>query len=88
MTKQEVLDALEALKEMTNDSGKQALDAIKAGVVRLCECGPEDTVAAQDDAWKPEPEEEKGPERQRHPELKAKPKKASPKKKPSRWNAR
>lgn len=37
MTKQEILDALESMKEMTNDSGKRSLDAIKAGVRGLLE---------------------------------------------------
>ena len=32
MTKQEVLDALESLKDLTNHTGKQSIDGIKAGI--------------------------------------------------------
>lgn len=35
MTKQEILDGLEGLKDMVNHVGKQAIDAIKAGVMGL-----------------------------------------------------
>ena len=37
MTKQEILEALEALKDHTNHEGKQAIDGIKAGVLILQE---------------------------------------------------
>lgn len=37
MTKQQILEALEGLKEFTNDHGKREIDAIRAGVQLLHE---------------------------------------------------
>ena len=37
MTKQQILDALEGLKDLTNDSGKREIDAVKAGILFLQE---------------------------------------------------
>lgn len=37
MTKQEILNALEALKDFVNHEGQQAIDGIKAGVLELRE---------------------------------------------------
>lgn len=32
MNKQQILEALEGLKELTNDNGKRTIDAVKAGI--------------------------------------------------------
>lgn len=37
MNKQQILEALEGLKELTNDSGKRTVDAVKAGIAFLQE---------------------------------------------------
>jgi hypothetical protein len=37
MNKQEVLDGLEGLKDLTNDSGKKAVESLKAAVGKLTE---------------------------------------------------
>lgn len=34
MTKDEILNALEGLKELTNDNGKREIDSIKAGIAQ------------------------------------------------------
>ncbi len=80
MTKQEILDALEGLKDSTNHAGKQSIDGIKAGVRALLEPGPDIAVkptppiladTVQEEPWKPlnEPEAKRATP-------KAKPKKA------------
>lgn len=52
MTKQEILDSLEGLKDLTNDSGKRTIDGIKAAVMGLLEPGHTKKEVEQ----KPEPE--------------------------------
>lgn len=40
MTKQQILDTLESLKELTNDTGKQTIDSVKASIHALQEPEP------------------------------------------------
>lgn len=40
MTKQEILDSLEGLKDYVNDTGKRSIDGIKAAVSTLQESPP------------------------------------------------
>ena len=56
MTKQEVLEALEALKDHTNHEGKQAIDGIKAGVMQFMELPLQQPVP--DQTPPPQPKEE------------------------------
>jgi hypothetical protein len=55
MTKQEILDVLEALKELTNDTGKQTIDSVKAAVQFLREPVP---IEEKPPVPEPEPEPE------------------------------
>lgn len=55
MTKQQILEALEGLKELTNDNGKRVIDAVKAGVHFLQE-EPETRWPAKEEE-KPQPPE-------------------------------
>lgn len=62
MTKQEILDGLEGLKDMVNHVGKQTIDALKAGVSGLEESAavicPE-VYGTSEKEVVPEPQEEK-----------------------------
>ena len=59
MTKQEILDGLEGLKDMVNNNGKVQIDALKAGVTGLLEPEPlreiEPEPVAEEKALDPEP---------------------------------
>lgn len=63
MTKQQILEALEGLKELTNDNGKRTIDAVKAGIHFLQEepeaPGPQPEPTRR---FQPEPEPIPGPE--------------------------
>lgn len=49
MTKDHILEALEGLKDFVNASGKQAIDAIKAGVHVLQEAPPQELIETNGD---------------------------------------
>lgn len=59
MNKQQILEALEGLKELTNDSGKRTIDAVKAGIAFLQE----------EHSVEPEPPRRFEPEPEPQPEL-------------------
>lgn len=50
MNKQQILEALEGLKELTNDSGKRTVDAVKAGIAFLQEDIAKESVP-QEPPW-------------------------------------
>lgn len=54
MTKQQILEALEGLKELTNDHGKREIGAIKAGV-ELLEEPFKQSFVGMDPGFDPEP---------------------------------
>lgn len=67
MTKQQILDTLEALKELTNDTGKQTIDSVKASIHHLHEQPPITLVPIvappppKTEEPKPKPEQEPKP---------------------------
>lgn len=76
MTKQDILDGLEALKDLVNVNGKVQLDNLKAGVMGLEERVPDPPAVVTVDealsAWAPEPTPEPKPEPKK-PRAKSKP---------------
>lgn len=58
MTKQQILDTLESLKELTNDTGKQTIDSVKASIHVLQEPEPAPPVPVPEEAPLPAPEPE------------------------------
>lgn len=57
MTKQEILDGLEGLKELTNTNGKITIDALKAGISGLEEPTPKPLPKVEEKEPDQEPEE-------------------------------
>lgn len=53
MTKQEILDSLEGLKDYVNDTGKRSIDGIKAAVSALQESPPPEVIEPPKEEVKP-----------------------------------
>lgn len=61
MTKQEILNGLEGLKDMVNYNGRAAIDALKVAVMGLMELPPIQPVPPQTPP--PQPEEKPKPKK-------------------------